>query len=640
MLQKDKWPFVPVHLSGIVDKETLAVIESGCSERLGRVLTILDYVPETRSFSHRIESINLKQRWQGFCRLLRDENRVQGGDEACKKCNIKGAKISLQEFRKTGEPFRTFKCHMGLQEVTYIVRIRNRPVALLYSGQYRPPGGIDEIRENVRVLGSGRYAHIYLDDATRRQLLSLAEDLRPAPVDLRDRMRREVEHIQRITKAEYQQKKHQCEQGFLDRLRCPALDLDDDEAVSLKQVRRRVHSLLESIQTFCRCKYVVFFASVQESDTVLALIAGAGIPIVMENDLPHFNWKKAGLSIENFNAKTWDITKGFQRAQTKGIRGDNSEYFASASCVLPTSLGNRYRGVLALGPFAEAGDLEQEQRFLGEIANIISTFTLTVLEVLYLGRERHRWKTAAQLLTHQFRTGLTPICNKIGRAMSLLSSEHSPPDMKRLKGFLGSAEDFAINLRKGAKETLASHVLQIEPDDLEFERHQLSVLVTNCATGYMGEARKNSRTLIVDPSIESLPQTDVDIGRLTIALGNLIENAIKYSYPNTEITIRSHLDLLDTSTQSALAVAVIEVHDIGLPIPTREQEAIFEEGTRGLTAAKMGHISGSGLGLWEARAVIEAHSAKINVRCNPISAHHGNRRAYHVVFSIRIPIEG
>jgi signal transduction histidine kinase len=637
MFQRDKWPFIPTCLSEIMDKDTLAVIESGCCDRLGRPLTILDYDLQTEGFSHRIESINEKQRYEGFCRFLRSEGSVNGGDGACKEWDIKQAKVSLQEFHRTGDPFRTFQCHMGLQDMTCIIRIRNRPVALVFSGQYRPAGGISGIQKTIQRLGTGSYSYIQSGDSERKQLLSLAQELRPMPSDARDRLEREARHIQSIAEAAFEQTKRQWEEEFLDELRT---SIEPDKVADHNQLRQRLNRVLDLIRTFCNCQYVIFFGSTQEGDTVLAPLASAGVPPAIAESLPHYNWKKAPLPLESFDIRTQDLAKLYGEIGTQGIRGENSEYLAEAGCVIPVCLGDRYRGVLAFGPFEEPVDLQREQRFLCEITDIVGTFTLTALEVLYLGRERHRWRTAAQLLTHQFRTGLTPICNKIGRVKSLLSSDDLHSNMKRIRGFLDSAEDFAINLRQGAKETLASHVLQVEPDDLEFERYQLSVLVSNCATGYMGDARRNGRTLIVDPSIESLPQADVDVGRLTIALGNLIDNAIKYSYSNTEIIIRSHLDLLDTTVQSALTVAVIEVHDIGLPIRTKERELIFEQGTRGLTAAKMGRIPGSGLGLWEARATVEAHGATINVRCEPMSVYHGKRRAYHVVFSIRIPIEG
>jgi len=154
MFQEDKWPFPPVSLSEILDKQTLEVIESGCCERLGRPLTILDYNPDAGGFSYRIESINEKKRYEGFCHFLRNEEHVKGGDRACKEWDIEQAKVSLEEFRETGNSFRTFQCHMGLHDMTYVIRIKDLPVALLFSGQYCPPEGIGHIRETVQRLGT------------------------------------------------------------------------------------------------------------------------------------------------------------------------------------------------------------------------------------------------------------------------------------------------------------------------------------------------------------------------------------------------------------------------------------------------------------------------------------------------------
>jgi len=632
MFRQDKWPFTPVCLSEVISRDRLAVVESGCCERLGRVLTILDYDPVTGGFSHRIESINEKQRYEKFCYLLRDEKRVRGMDEACKVWDMERAKISLQEFRRTGDLFCSFRCHMGLHDMTYLIQVGQRPVAILVSGQYRPVEGIDLIQEKVRALGTDHHSRVKLDESTRQELLSLAEELPPAPEDIRDRLRREAEHIQSIAEAEYERGKHQWEQDFLESLRVP---IGFDEADSLGKLRQSLRGLLKMVQAFCRCQYVVFFGSVREGDTVLALMAEVGLPLEIARNLPHFNWKKANLPLRGFDVRTWNIADWNRRSGPRGIRGDNSEYFTGEKCIVPTSLGNRYRGALVLGPLAEDVDLQRERRFLVEMADTIGSLVFTGLEVIYLKRERRRWQSTATLLTHQLRAGLTPITTQIGRAKLMLERGRGGIDARRISGLLGRTEDLSMQLAQGARETLAAYVLQVEAEDLDFERYPLSVLVMNCATGFMEEAERKGRTLEIDSSVESLPEAEVDVARLTIALGNMIDNAIKYSYPNTKIFIRSHLDLTDSTE---LAVAVIEVDDLGLEIPHEERQRIFEQGTRGLTAAKMGYTSGSGLGLWEARAVVAAHGGEIGVRCDQTSIRRREGRAHHVVFSIRIPL--
>ena len=217
----------------------------------------------------------------------------------------------------------------------------------------------------------------------------------------------------------------------------------------------------------------------------------------------------------------------------------------------------------------------------------------------------------------------------------MLEKSEGGIDAHRINDLLGRTEELSMRLVQGARETLAAYVLQVEPEDLEFEPYPLSVLVMNCATGFVADTERKGRTLEIDSNVEFLPEAEVDVSRLTIALGNIIDNAIKYSYADTKIFIRSHLDL---TASTELAVAVIEVDDLGLEIPKEERQRIFEQGTRGLTAATMRHTSGSGLGLWEAQAVVAAHGGEIGVLCEPTSIRRPEGRAHHVVFSIRIPL--
>ena len=181
MFRKDKWPFSPRSLSEIIDEETLTVIESGCCERLGRPLTVLDYDPETGDFCHRIESINEKQHYEGFCRFLRDEQHVSGGDRACVRCDVEQARNSLIEFQRTGDPFRTFECHMGLTDITYVIQVRNSLVAIAFSGQYRSSKETGERQEFAWRLTTASCAQMELGDSQQEYLYVLAQELVPMP---------------------------------------------------------------------------------------------------------------------------------------------------------------------------------------------------------------------------------------------------------------------------------------------------------------------------------------------------------------------------------------------------------------------------------------------------------------------------
>jgi signal transduction histidine kinase len=205
----------------------------------------------------------------------------------------------------------------------------------------------------------------------------------------------------------------------------------------------------------------------------------------------------------------------------------------------------------------------------------------------------------------------------------------------RLMEQLKRAEDLSIRLGQSVEQTLDAHVLHLERDDLDLERYPLSVLIANCAEGFAPQFEKKHRQLLVERSIELLPEARVDVARLTIAFSNLIENALKYSFPNTTTYIRASLQ---SPGDIDNAKAVIQVDDIGDEVRIEDRERIFEQGSRGLSAAKMGRLPGTGLGLWEAKTVIEAHGGVIDLSCNSTQIQRRQGSAYRVVFSIAIPL--
>ncbi len=87
----------------------------------------------------------------------------------------------------------------------------------------------------------------------------------------------------------------------------------------------------------------------------------------------------------------------------------------------------------------------------------------------------------------------------------------------------------------------------------------------------------------------------VDAASLTTALGNLVENAIKYSREDTPLLIRGRLN------GDRLTVSVL---DRGVGIDPGETKHIFEKFYRG---RNVGHVAGSGLGLAIVEAVARAH---------------------------------
>jgi signal transduction histidine kinase len=615
-------------LGDILDAETLAVIQAGSAERIGTAVTIVD-AAQREAEADRVDPINLSAKYAPFCRLFRDPQAVEGGNAACERCDAQVGRAALTSERQI--LYRSYTCHMGVLDARHLVLVCGQPVAVLFAGQFRPPEGTAHIHDQVREIAAGRRSGITLRAVTlQHQLIALADQLQPPPADFAARLQREAHYISRLAEAQFESVKRRWEQSFLDELRSiqpPA------HAPDLPHIRTLAEQLLTKVRKFCRCAYVAVFANLQENDTVLIPLAQSGLPTEAATRLPHFNWNKAGLPLEEDRSSAFAPRQG---ALLRGIRGDGRTLLERVAFLAPASLGKLYRSVVAFGPFAEAVDVAHEEQFLMEISRIISWLLLSEVQVLNLQKQQLLSENRVKLLTHQLRTAITPIATHVGAA-KLLQNKLSTQDQttRTVAKYLSIAQEMCISLARAATATLNSQAVLLERDDLKLELYPLSVLVANCAAGFEARAAEHQRRLMVEDSVELLPTALIDVARFTIAFSNLIENAIKYSFPGTRIVIRAG----DRQERLDLNHAIIEVQDEGDDIPADKVESIFEAGTRLLTGVKMRQIPGTGLGLWEARAVVEAHGGKIAVRSVPSTFFYRQKRAQRVTFLVRIPLQ-
>ena len=116
---------------------------------------------------------------------------------------------------------------------------------------------------------------------------------------------------------------------------------------------------------------------------------------------------------------------------------------------------------------------------------------------------------------------------------------------------------------------------------------------------------------------EDLPDVPVDVLQVDQVLTNLLENAAKFSPPNSEITVQAAR--WERSVQ-------VRVADQGTRIPPDLRDRVFEPFVRA-----DGSAAGTGLGLAIARAIVVAHGGRIWIEDAP-----GGGTA--VVF--RLPVEG
>ncbi len=92
----------------------------------------------------------------------------------------------------------------------------------------------------------------------------------------------------------------------------------------------------------------------------------------------------------------------------------------------------------------------------------------------------------------------------------------------------------------------------------------------------------------------------VDSDMITLALRQLIDNALKYSPEDSPVVLRAHLE--DER-------AVIRVADQGPGVPERDRERIFDKYFR--RSSVRARVAGSGLGLHIAREIARTHGGDL-----------------------------
>ena len=112
-----------------------------------------------------------------------------------------------------------------------------------------------------------------------------------------------------------------------------------------------------------------------------------------------------------------------------------------------------------------------------------------------------------------------------------------------------------------------------------------------------------------------------DCELLSLALTQLLDNAMKYSSSNSVVCVR---------LESLEGFASIRVTSEGVPIPADERERVFERFYRGAT---VGHVAtGSGLGLYFARKIVMAHGGSLELDHQPAGGE-------GTTFCMRLPAE-
>lgn len=220
-----------------------------------------------------------------------------------------------------------------------------------------------------------------------------------------------------------------------------------------------------------------------------------------------------------------------------------------------------------------------------------------ILNVRDLTRERQQEEqrsTFISVISHELKT---PIAIIKGYAATLARKD-ARFDTKVLQSRLQAIEEEADRLDKLVGNLLYASRIQVNGLQMDITSLDLENLIHSVVRRLKAKAPDMRITLSI-PS--HLPIVMADRDRIEEVLQNLLDNAIKYSPRQPEINV---------SCYATGEEVIVSVRDSGMGIAVREQEQIFERFQRvGDPLAQS--RPGAGLGLYIARAIIEAHGGRI-----------------------------
>jgi signal transduction histidine kinase len=200
------------------------------------------------------------------------------------------------------------------------------------------------------------------------------------------------------------------------------------------------------------------------------------------------------------------------------------------------------------------------------------------------------------LAVHELRTPITMLRGYI----EVLEEEVGDKLDDEMKQFIVKMEIAAKHLSSFVSNIL--NVARIDHNQLSLhliEKPWKEVLTDSIADAQL---RAKTRGKKIEVNIaDNLPTVAVDPVSIYEVLNNLLENAIKYSGESKQIIINSSLN------QEGLVETTVQ--DFGAGIPTSVLPNLFEKFSR--NHRTRASISGTGLGLYLSKSIIDAHSGQI-----------------------------
>lgn len=221
------------------------------------------------------------------------------------------------------------------------------------------------------------------------------------------------------------------------------------------------------------------------------------------------------------------------------------------------------------------------------------------------------------IASHQLRTPLTSVKGFVSMIIEGSYGDISPD----VKGALVKVYASSERLIQLVEDLL--NVSRIEAGRLQFsfEKADIGDVMQEIYDNFMLIAKNKKMYLDLKMPKVKIPQINMDSGKIREVVSNLVDNAFKYTEKGG-VTMKA--EIIGNETMR------VTISDTGIGVPKDEVQHLFKKFSRGKNTARL-HASGTGLGLYVGKEIINAHNGKLWLESD--GAGKGSR------FIIELPID-
>lgn len=201
-------------------------------------------------------------------------------------------------------------------------------------------------------------------------------------------------------------------------------------------------------------------------------------------------------------------------------------------------------------------------------------------------------------MTHEFKTPLSTIA----LSAEVLRQQAYQPQPDRMLNYTSIIEQETNRMRQHLERML--QIARLDKADIQLKREAIDIheLIKDTVTSMQPILNEKNSSVVF--SFESKQATvSGDRHHLTNIIFNVLDNAIKYTFVQPEVTIT-------TATQGK--GMVLQIKDNGIGISSEHQKKVFQKFYR-VPTGNVHTVKGFGLGLSYVKQVVEAHNGTVSM---------------------------